>query len=204
MRLVGRDLSPYVRRVAIWCALQGRPVERMALAAMEPAAQDELRGYNPLRRVPVLLLDDGTSLIETFAICDFLDDTMPDGRLVPATGEARRQSLQRIALANSTTEKVVAMMYEKNRRPEALHWPEWQERVADQSKAGFAAMEAMAPADGFFGGERPDGSDVVFVCACQQAEVTNPWLLESAGPRLKGLCERAMALEPFRATYPTL
>jgi len=52
MRLVGRDLSPYVRRVAIWCALQGRPVERMALAAMEPAAQDELRGYNPLRRVP--------------------------------------------------------------------------------------------------------------------------------------------------------
>lgn len=204
MRLVGRDLSPYTRRVAIWCALQGRAVERMKLAAMEPAAQDELRGYNPLRRVPVLVLDDGTSLIETFAICDYLDDSMPEARLVPATGAHRRDCLQRIALAHSTTEKVVAMMYEKNRRPEALHWPEWQERVADQARAGFAAMESMVPQEGFFGGDRPDGSDIAFVCAVQQAEVTNPSLLETAGPKLRGLAERAMALEPFRTTYPQL
>ena len=28
MILYGRDLSPFVRRIAIWCALQGREVER--------------------------------------------------------------------------------------------------------------------------------------------------------------------------------
>lgn len=204
MRLYGRNLSPYARRVAIWCALQGRVLDRVEESALDPAFQDRLREENPGRRVPILVLDDGTRLIETFAICDWLDETAPEGRrLVPASGLARRDCLQRIALAHQTTEKVVAMMYEKNRRPEALHWADWQERIAGQVRDGFAAMERAAPA-GLFGGDAPDGSDVAFVCAVHQAEVTNPWLLDTAGPALKGLCARAMEMAPFRETYPEL
>jgi glutathione S-transferase len=203
MRLLGRNLSPYARRVAIWCALQDREIERVELAALEPQNQDEIARYHPGLRVPAVMLDDGTTLIETFAICDWLDETAGDGRLVPASGIPRRDCLQRIALAHATTEKVVTMMYERNRRPEALHWPEWQDRVARQVRGGFAAMEVATP-EGFHGGAAPDGSDVAVVCAFQQAEVTNPWLLDTTGPRLKDLVGRAMELEPFRATYPEL
>jgi glutathione S-transferase len=203
MRLIGRNLSPYVRRVAIWCALQGRPLERVEQGALDPAFADELAGYHPGLRVPALRLEDGAVLIESFAICDWLDETAPDKRLVPASGIARRDCMQRIALAHATTEKIVAMMYERNRRPEALHWREWLDRIARQVRAGFAALEASAP-EAYHGGHAPDGSDIAIVCAYQQAEVTNPWLLDTTGRGLTGLVSRAMTMEPFRATYPEL
>ncbi|RAH99361.1 hypothetical protein DLJ53_22795 [Acuticoccus sediminis] len=202
MTLVGRNLSPYARRVAIWCALQGRELERLDVAATDPSQADIMKSYHPGIRVPVLVLADGTRLIESMPICDWLDDSMPDMRLVPATGLARRDCLQRIALAHSTVEKVVSLVYEKNRRPEEFHWKDWQTRVIGQIEGGLAALEEITPEAGFFGGDKPDGSDVAAVCTYQQAEVTNPFLVEGRYPKLTALAARAMKLPAFADTYP--
>ncbi|MEM9145164.1 MAG: glutathione S-transferase family protein [Pseudomonadota bacterium] len=205
MILYGRDLSPYARRIDIWCALQGRTLERRKIA---PAGEtwDEVRAHNPVGRVPVLVLDDGTELIETWAICDWLEETAAaERRLIPAEGTARRDCLQRLALAHSVTEKTVAMVYEKNRRPEQYQFPDWQERLVTQVRGGLAAMEAYAPAEGFFGGAQPDGSDVAFVCAYQMVETTNAWMIDPPAPRLSALAERLMAAVPLAAeTVPVI
>lgn len=200
-QLVGRNLSPFARRVAIWCALQGREIERVDLAATDPSSIDAMRAYHPGVRVPALRMEDGVTLIDSFAICDTLDDTRPERRLVPATGPARRDCLQRIALANATSEKIVALVYERNRRPEQYHWPDWQERIVTQIRGGFDAMEAAAP-ETFHGGDAPDGSDVATVVAYQMAEVTNPFLVDGRYPRLAAYAERAMAINAFRDTHP--
>lgn len=203
LTLVGRDLSPYARRVAVWCALQNRDVARVAVAALDPAQAETLRSYHPGLRVPALRLGDGTVLIDTFAICDWLDETAGDARLVPAAGLARRECLQRIALAHATTEKIVALVYEKNRRPENLHWADWQARIVSQIRGGFDAMETAAPG-AFHGGATPDGSDIAIVCAVQMATVTNPSVVEGRYPRLDKLAERAMALPAFADTLPVM
>lgn len=203
MKLIGRNLSPYVRRVAIWCALQDREVEREPLAALDPAHAEALRAYNPGRRVPVLVLDDGTKLIETFAICDWLDETAPDKRLVPAGGEPRRNCLQRIAFATAATEKAVALAHETSRRPEQYHWPNWQERLRDQIRGTLDALDATAP-EGWYGGNEPDGSDLAIVCAYQYCEVIHPGLLEGHAKTLGALAERAMAIPSVAETYPAL
>ncbi|UOM35488.1 glutathione S-transferase family protein [Acuticoccus sp. I52.16.1] len=202
MKLVGRMLSPYVRRVAIWCALQGREIEVLPVAATDPAQADTIKSFHPGMRVPVLVLDDGTKLLETIPICDWLDDSLPDERLVPATGIPRRDCMQRIGLAHSSVEKVISLVYEKNRRPEAFHWKDWQERVLTQIEGGFTAMEALAPEAGFFGGETPDGSDIAFVCTFHQAKATNPFLVEGRYPKLTAHAERAMQIPAFAETYP--
>jgi glutathione S-transferase len=202
MILYGRDLSPFVRRVAIWCALQGREVERRQLAALDPEASAEIERVHPGTRVPALVLDDGEVLIDSFAICDWLDETAPGRRLIPAEGAARRACLKRIALAHATSEKLVAMVYEKNRRPAELHWPDWQERLTGQVRGGLAALEAMAPEAGFFGGAEPDGSDVTAICTLHFAEATNPWLLDPGYPRLVALADRAMSIPAFAETRP--
>lgn len=208
MILYGRNLSPFARRVAIWCALQGREVERRELTVMGEDFE-KIREVNPVVRVPVLVLDDGTKLIETYPICDWLDETAPEGkRLVPERGEARRECLQRLGLANSVAEKAVAMVYERNRRPEALHWREWQQRVARQVQGGLAELDARVPAEGWSGqrgpdGGGPDGGDVAAIIAYQFVEATNPWLLEPGYPRLKALAERGMQIEAVAATKPT-
>ena len=92
MILYGRNLSPFARRVAIWCALQGRKLERREIS-VAGTDFDEIKAHHPVARVPILILDDGTHLIETFAICDYLDETAPNGtRLIPDSGAARMES----------------------------------------------------------------------------------------------------------------
>ncbi len=205
MILYGRNLSPFVRRVAIWCALQDRKIERREITVAGDDFQ-RLKTLNPVVRVPVLELDDGTTLVETFAITDWLDETAPRGRrLVPASGEARRDTLQRVAVANGTAEKAVALVYERNRRPEQFHWKEWQQRVVGQVQGGLAALDASVPGEGWSGGSPdagPDAGDIAAVIAYQFIEATNPWVLEPGYPRLAAFVARAMALPEIAETRP--
>jgi glutathione S-transferase len=52
---------------------------------------DEFKALNPLCTVPVLLLDDGTCLTESLAICHYLEATYPQPRLMGH--DAREQAL---------------------------------------------------------------------------------------------------------------
>lgn len=202
MILYGRNLSPFARRVAVWCALQGRDIERRSILTFGPEFES-LKDLNPVARVPVLELDNGTRLIESYAICDWLDETSPNGtRLLPASGDARRDTYQRLAMASGVAEKAVALVYDKNRRPPEHHWQAWQDRLRDQIRGGLNAVEAWVPTDGWLGSDGPDASDVAAVIAQQFIEATNPWLLEPGYPKLAALTERAMALPAFSETVP--
>jgi glutathione S-transferase len=203
MILYGRDLSPFARRVAIWCALQGRELERRPLM-VSGEDFETLKTVNPMGRVPILQLEDGANLIETWAICDWLEDTAPaDHRLIPSTGIDRREVLQEVGMANSVAEKAVALVYDKNRRPEALHWPEWQGRLAGQLADGLRALEALCPADGWLAARaRPMAGDVAFVVAHDFVAVTNPQVLEIGVPKLAALAGRANASPAFGASKP--
>ncbi|MGF1503293.1 MAG: glutathione S-transferase family protein [Paracoccaceae bacterium] len=203
MILYGRNLSPFVRRVAIWCALQGRSLEHRPLAATDPTDAEAIRAVHPGTRVPALALADGTVLLDTHAICDWLDETAPETRLIPPAGRPRRDCLQRIGLAVATAEKAVALVYERSRRPERYHWPDWIARIEGQIGGGLAALEGGTPAaGGFHGGDRPDGADVAAVTTWQFLEATNPDTLAPGYPRLEALAARAMALPAFAETKP--
>lgn len=202
MILYGRNLSPFARRVAIWCALQGRRIERRELPVAGEAFA-EILSHNPVGRVPILILDDGTKLIESWPICDWLEETAPEGRrLIPQDGRPRRDCLQVMALANSVVEKAVAMVYERNRRPQALHWQEWQDRLTGQIRGGLAALDAGIPQEGFHGGDGPNGADITAVCTHDFIAETNPWLLDPGYPRLQALAERTRHLDAFARTVP--
>ena len=62
MILIGQFDSPFVRRVAIALELYGLAYEHRPWSTFGDA--DKIAPYNPLRRVPTLVLDDGESLIE--------------------------------------------------------------------------------------------------------------------------------------------
>ncbi|PIY72869.1 MAG: glutathione S-transferase family protein [Rhodobacterales bacterium CG_4_10_14_0_8_um_filter_70_9] len=200
MILYGRNLSPFTRRVAIWLTLQGRAFERRELSVVDHF--DQIAAVSPVARVPVLALDDGTRLIEAWAICDWLDMTAPQAALIPASGPARTAALQAVALGSAVADKVVALVYEKNRRDPALHYPAVIEKIERQIAGGLAALEALAPDHGWIGGDAPNGADVALVCAHDIAAATNAYLLKPGYPRLAGLAARANALPAFAATKP--
>lgn len=205
MILYGRNLSPFARRIAIWCAMQERTLERNEILVVGEDFE-KLKTMNPVGRVPVLELDDGTRLAETYAICDWLDETSPNGwRGLPASGVARRDAWQRLAVASGVAEKAVALVYERNRRPEELHWMEWQQRLVGQIKGGLAAIEAWAPEDGWSGEDgAPDGGDIAAAVAHQFIEITNPWVLDGGFDALATMTGRAKEISGFSETRPQM
>jgi glutathione S-transferase len=131
MILVGQYDSPFVRRVAISLKLLGLTYEQDTRSVFGDF-QSMLK-TNPLGRVPTLQLDDGTKLIDSAAILDWLDENVgPERALIPHSGSARVEALQRIALAVGTIDKIGAANYERLIRPSKYRWPEWTERLLTQ------------------------------------------------------------------------
>lgn len=93
MFLIGQYDSPFVRRVAIAMRLYGIPFEHRPWSTFGDA--DKIAPYNPLRRVPTLVLDSGEALIESTAILDYLDETVgPDKAMLPARGAGSSASVR--------------------------------------------------------------------------------------------------------------
>ena len=202
MKLYGRYHSPFVRRVAIWLNLQGREFEHHPIM-VTGEDYERLKAINPMGRVPALQLDEQTTLVETSSIIDWIEGTAPaSARLLPPSGPQRMQALQAVACAHSLAEKAVALVYETTRRPEALHWAEWIERVDGQITAALELLEAHCPHDDFAGGVQPNGADVAVVASFDFTVRTCPRLAEGQYPLLHSLSKRANAIPAFKMTTP--
>jgi len=198
MKLVGQYDSPYVRRVAVTLGVLGLDFEHDARSVFGDF--DSMRTVNPLGRVPSLILPDGTTLIDSAAILDWLDQAVGPGRaLVPSTGPGRQQALQRIALATGTIDKVMAAAYERLIRPASYRWPDWIVRCRTQAEGGLASLAACSwPADA-----RLDQPAITTVCMMRYVRLADPDLLPVGRyPALDSLSQRCEALPPFQACYP--
>lgn len=204
MILFGGRLSPFVRRVAVSLALQGRPFERRIVNVLQPDFGG-ITEANPLGRVPVLRRDDGMDLIETSAIIDYLDQTaQPGTRLFPETGESRIMALQTAGHANGVSEKGVALVYEAIRRPADLQWPDWRDRLGRQITAGLDHLETLAATAEWPANDHPKGAIIAMVCAYDFIATAHPALTRQTRPVLAALSAKANALPAFANSYPVM
>src|SRR6516165_10670929 len=139
MFLIGQYDSPFVRRVAIALRLYGIAFEHKPWSTFGDAAK--IAPYNPLRRVPTLVLDDGEALIESTAILDHLDELAgPDKAMIAARGPERRRALKTIALATGLGDKAVSLLYERVLRKDQES-KIWVERCGLQIGGVLEALE---------------------------------------------------------------
>ena len=115
MILIGQYNFPFVRRVAIALRLYGMAYEHRPWSTFGDA--ERIAPFNPLRRVPTLVLDNGEVLIESTAILDWLDELAgPSRAMIADSGDRRRQALKICAMATGLADKAVSLFYER-----ALH-----------------------------------------------------------------------------------
>lgn len=139
MLLIGQFDSPFVRRVGIALELYGIAYEHRPWSVWRDA--EEIAVYNPLLRVPTLVLDSGESLLDSAAILDALDEQVgPERALLPQSGAARRDGLRVTALATGLGDKAVSFFYEKHLHPEASQ--KWLSRCETQLRGVLGALEA--------------------------------------------------------------
>ncbi len=86
MKILGEKRAPNPRRVRVFLAEKGIHVPSEQVDIMSEAHKSaDFAEINPVQRVPVLILDDGTALSESMAICRYFEALQPDPPLFGRT-----------------------------------------------------------------------------------------------------------------------
>ena len=83
MKLYDFGRAPNPRRVRIFLAEKGVtiPTEQVNLGTLQQRTP-QYAAINPMRRVPSLVLDDGTVITESMAICRYFEALNPDPAVI--------------------------------------------------------------------------------------------------------------------------
>ncbi|WP_454622449.1 glutathione S-transferase family protein [Bradyrhizobium cenepequi] len=197
MILIGQYDSPFVRRTAIALRLYGLPFEHRPWSTFGDG--DKIAAYNPLRRVPTLVLDDGEALIESSAILDYLDELVgPEKAMMPVKGPERRKHLRICALATGLGDKAVSLIYERVLRKDQLKL--WVERCEAQIGGVLDVLEKERAAVNtpWWFGDRIAHADIAVACVLRFTGEAHPALFDERYPALKAHAAACEALPPFR------
>lgn len=145
MQLRSSPPSPFGRKVKIAAHYLGLFDRITVVPADTNDPQDSLRSQNPLGKIPVLILDDGTNLYDSRVILDYLDHLVGGGRIMPH-GTGRYEVLTRQALADGIMDASLLQVYEARMRPEDQRSAKWLDIQAGKVARGLAAFEARAGA----------------------------------------------------------
>jgi glutathione S-transferase len=118
MKLYARPASPFVRKVRVMALEIGvsDQIEEIMLSTIEEMIE-EMPKYNPLGKIPALILGDGTILCDSKVICEYLD-TLHDGQKFFPEGPGRWKTLMLQGLADGIGEAVIVATMNKFMRPE--------------------------------------------------------------------------------------
>ena len=199
MKLVGSKTSPYVRKVRVILAERNLPFEFVEESAWN--AGTTVPRYNPLNKVPALVMDDGESIYDSRVICEYLD-AISGGGLLPADASQRARVRRYEALGDGIADAGITVFLERKREA-ARQDPAWIARQLDKVAAGMATLEAALARSSYLGGERPDMGDIACACALFWSEFRLPELgLRAKHAKVKAWAERMEARPSFATTRP--
>jgi glutathione S-transferase len=146
MKLHWSPRSPFVRKVMVAAHELGLAdrIERMRTVVRMTEPNADLLPDNPLSKIPTLVLADGTVLIDSVVICEYLDALAGGGRLFPPSGPERWTALARHALGNGLLDILILWRNERD-KPEAKRLPELLDSFAVKTRAALDRLERDAP-----------------------------------------------------------
>jgi glutathione S-transferase len=138
LKLIASKTSPYARKVRI--ALAEKKIEYQMVESSGWDPGNPVHAWNPLGKLPVLILDDGTHLYDSRVIVEYIDLVSPVSRLIPEPARQRIAVKKWEALADGVCDATSAIVIER-RRPANLQSDEWiarQRRKIDEGTAELA------------------------------------------------------------------
>ena len=198
MKLVTSLTSPYGRKVRVVLAEKKIPFQ---LQVENPWLPDSpVQAFNPLGKVPVLVLEDGESVFDSRVIVEYLEHISPVAHLIPSEHKSRMAVRGIEALADGVTDATVALYLEKKRAPaqQSSDWMVLQERTI------FRGLEALSEALGenaWYLGNSMTLAEVACGCTLGYLDLRFPdvdW--RGAHPNLAKLADKLAARASFKET----
>jgi glutathione S-transferase len=140
MRLIGMLDSPYVRRTAITLEFLGVPFTHEAVSVF--TTFEQFQRINPVVKAPTLVCDDGSVLMDSSLIIQFVEAAAANGNTLWSRDPLLLQrEIRAVGLALAACDKAVQMIHERNLRPQAAQYEPWLERVRGQLLAACGELE---------------------------------------------------------------
>jgi glutathione S-transferase len=194
--------SPFVRKVRIAASLLGCDSEITLERADTTDPNDSLRKTNPLGKIPVLIIEDGSALYDSRVILDYLDERAGGGKIVPRQGAERLAALRLQALCDGILDASILTVYEGRFRKPEMHEPKWLDLQAGKIARALAVLEA-APPPLDAAQALPDVGQITLACALGYRDFRFAGNWRSDHPRLVAWLDTFAARVPaFAATKP--
>ena len=199
MILVGQFDSPFVRRTAVAMNHHGIGFERKLLSVFNDF--DEMLEYNPLGKVPVLLLDNGESIFDSRMIIDHIEqEVSAEKRLFPLEAVARRKVMQIEAVAIGLAEKAYERGIEYARRNPDKIDEAWSQRLRRQILSALHWLEALNPDPWVYGDALTQADITCAIAMTFIREKQQVSLSKGDFPGLDAHCDYCESLPVFKAS----
>src|SRR6266700_1411087 len=145
MKLTFSAASPFARKVRI-AAIELGLIDKIELtpATVAPGQpNDDYSRITPLKKLPVLILDNGEVILDSYVIVEYLDELAGGGKLIPASGPLRWTIKSDHSLLQGMLDSMLLCRYENMVRPEALRWKAWSDDHWNRAWLGMARFEGQ-------------------------------------------------------------
>lgn len=190
MKLLASPTSPYARKLRVIAHELG--IELLVEDVSPMADPAVLLAANPLGKVPALVLDDGSVIIDSPVIAAWLLARVPGQGLMADTGPSHWQARTTEALADGVLDAAIILRFNLAQGITAGPWVDRQYRAIERA---LALLNTRT-------GESAYG-DICIAVACDYLAFRFPnveWRLHNAA--LSALADRLLASPAFRATRP--
>jgi glutathione S-transferase len=138
MKLIGSLTSPYVRKVRV--VMAEKKIDYQFVIENTWAPDTTIEEFNPLGKVPCLLMDDGEAVFDSRVICEYVDTLTPVGKLIPAAGRERVEVRCWEALGDGVCDAGALIRQETLLREPSQRSESWVARQTRKVEQGLAAM----------------------------------------------------------------
>jgi glutathione S-transferase len=199
MILRSSPASPFARKVRIAANVLGLADKIDVRPVNLDDASDSIRAQNPIGKIPVLVLEDGTAYYDSRVILEYLDHLAGGGRIIPREPKARFEAVRLQALCDGILDACILLVYENRYRPEDKRVQAWADRQNDKVARGLAALEASPPPLGAI----PDVGQIALACVLGYRDLRFDPSWRKDHPRLHAWHDAFAAQVPaFAATKP--
>src|SRR5580700_8861134 len=140
MKLTFSPASPFARKVRI-AAIELSLIDKIEFVptSVAPAqANDEYSKITPLKKLPVLITDNGDVILDSYVIVEYLDELAGGGKLIPASGPLRWKIKTDHSLLQGMLDSMLLCRYERMVRPQGLQWQGWSDDHWSRAWMGMA------------------------------------------------------------------
>ncbi|QET00653.1 glutathione S-transferase [Cupriavidus pauculus] len=201
MKLYASRTSPYARKVRV--VLAEKKIDYQMIEEDVWSPQTTIGQFNPLGKVPCLIMEDGGAVFDSRVIVEYADTLSPVSRLIPQGSRERLEVRCWEALADGLLDAALLVRVETTQRSESQRSETWVARQRGKIDAALVAMASGLGDRPWCTGIHYSLADVAVGCALAYLDFRFPEIpWRERHPTLAAFQEKIEKRQSFLDTLP--